>query len=155
MQSDQDKRDAQSDEWGPCAQGELGRLANRLKANQVRASRKRMYKATLVSTALFAGVILVVGSFWGRVGFQYGGISCKECYSHFAEYRDHLTEVKLLADANLAESMKTHLDKCWLCNNKFNKEYPGVLSARALAPKAPLLVALQPQFAIPSHQSLY
>lgn len=154
MQSDHEQLDRSSESWEPCAQGELGAMATRLVEAKHRASRKRMYKATVATTALFACVILVVGSLWGRVGFSHGGISCWECASHFAEYHDHLTEAKLMEDAEMAESMQAHLEGCWLCRRKFNSDYPGVFATTPQSLKRPQLIALLPQLSLQTGPSL-
>ncbi|MCG8448088.1 MAG: hypothetical protein MI725_00730 [Pirellulales bacterium] len=155
MQIDPNQHDPSSNDWDVCPTGELSQMAARLDAAQRRASRNRLYGGTLACTALFAVVVLSVGSFLNSDGVKHGGIGCRECMSNFAAYHDHLTEANLLADAKLIASMATHLEKCDLCRGEFNAAYPGVLVSNLSAVGRPLQVAMLPRFTAEIPLALY
>ena len=115
------------DDWDACSQGELTQMVTRLDAAKRRANRNRSYGSTLVCTALFAVVAFSVGSLLDSGGHLFGGIRCAECKSNFEAYHGHLTEASLIADAKLLASMETHLAKCAVCRDRFNRTYPGIL----------------------------
>jgi len=148
------------DPWEACAAGELTQMVRRLDASQRHARRKQVYTTALLSTGVFACVVLAVGSLVGPARNLYGGISCRYCRSHFAEYQPYVAGEGDLAgegvagrkadhDADFVGSMKTHLEKCTFCRAKFNAMYPdqriaGTVMTRPLA----VTIAVQPMFAI-------
>lgn len=140
--------------WEACPTGELTHMVQRLDAKQNRARRKQIYGTALLSSAVFAGIVLAVGSLMGPGGNGYGGIRCAECRDHFTDYQLHIAGEQMSNDAEFLLSMKTHLEKCTFCREKFNALYPDHRVANAAAMRPAITFALQPMFAI-GHQPTY
>ena len=133
-------------QWEACPAGELTQLVDRLDAAQRHARRKQVYGTALISTAVFAGVVLVLGSVVGSGRANYGGINCAYCRNHLAEYYPHLTGDVVLSDAQFVASMKTHLEKCTFCRAKFRSLYPDFELTGAFAGQPAIAFALLPRF---------
>lgn len=134
------------DAWDVCPAGELTQMVHRLDASQRRARSRQVYKTALLSTAVFACVVLALGSVVGFGGSQYGGINCDFCRGHLAEYYPHAAGELVHQDAAFVTSMKTHLEKCQLCRGKFNTMYPDFSTASTARPT--MKIAMQPMFAV-------
>jgi len=139
---------ADSGDWGDCPQGELSRMVRKLDASRARGRTKKLVQTSLLGTLLVAAGVVVGGSLLtsNRVA-GYGGISCAECKSHFAEYHAHVTGAELLEDLGLATSMAGHLADCQSCKSRFDANYPGVLHAG-------VSISVQPAIRNPLSQSL-
>jgi len=111
--------------WEVCPTGELTQMVHRLDASQRRARSKQVYGTALVSTGVFACVVLALGSFMGPSGNHYGDISCSTCRNHIPDYALHLTGELVLENVDLVASMKTHLEKCSFCRARYNALYPN------------------------------
>ena len=144
-------------DWSECPQGELSQMVRHLSASQARARNRKLVQTGVVSMVLVACGVVVVGSLTNRGGggsFTFGGITCAECASHFAEYHGYLTDSKEFGTPELVASMTTHLGSCPICQSRFNETYPGVLkTAFSVTPRTglhdllPLLaVSRQPAF---------
>ena len=151
MSSDQE----QFGDWNDCPQGELSRMVRKLDASQTRVRAKNLVRVGLLSMLLVAGGVVVGGSLLGPKSFTYGGITCAQCSSHFAEYKDHVTGVALLEDLGLVRSMATHLAHCPLCRPRFNEAYPGVLQDTASVSKWSLPRGALPLLAVYHRPALY
>jgi|GEM_PF-3047968 len=127
----------QEDLWEACPTGEISRMADRIEATQRHRRRKQVFGTALASTALFACVVLVVGSLWGPSNSFYGSLACSQCRSHFNEYQAHLAGQAPLPDADLVSSMQIHLEKCVLCQGRFNALYPGLLTTSGMPATRP------------------
>ena len=128
MPSEQEPHDF----WDECPPGELSRMVQRLENAQRRKRTRDLFGVAVLSMLLVSGGVILFGTLSSSntpQGYIYGGISCGECKSHFADYHDHLTGAALMADAKLSESMATHLADCGLCRSRFDRAYPGVLNA--------------------------
>ncbi len=143
------------DQWDACPGGELTQMVHRLDASQRRARSKQVFKTALVSTAVFACVVLAFGSVVGSVGPQYGGISCSYCRNHLAEYHPHVAGELVHQNAAFVASMKTHLEKCKLCRGKFNVMYPELSIAASTANRPAIEFVVRPMFAIGQRVALY
>jgi len=133
-----------TDPWEACPSGELGRMVQRLDTSQLRARRKQVFSTALLSTAVFACVVFVVGSMMDSNSTHYGGIACSYCCSHFDEYQPHVAGELVHEDAAFVTSMRVHLEKCSFCHDRFNATYPGLLSAGCAPSTRPVaLVALR------------
>ncbi len=147
-QRDGNRRDEQ---WDACPGGELMQMVHRLDASQRRARGMQVAKTALLSTAVFACVVLALGSFMGSGDLQLGGIHCDYCQGRLAEYYPHAAGELVHEDATFVTSMETHLENCEFCRGKFNAMYPELNTTGTPGNTATLrpLLALG-QFAIPS-----
>lgn len=143
------------DQWDTCSPGELTKLVHRLDARQRSARRKQVLNTALVSTCVFACVVLALGSFVNRGGTHYGGIACSVCRDHLTDYQLHLIGESTFDDAELLTSMKTHLEKCKFCRGKFNTLYPEQRISNSITKRRAILIALQPNFSVGQQLSLY
>ena len=143
------------DQWEACPTGELTQLVDRLDAAQRRARSRQVYGTALASTAVFAVVVLALGSFFEPSGSNYGGINCAYCRNHLPDYYPHLTGEVVLADAEFVASMKVHLEKCTFCRSKFRSLYPDFELTRTNATRPAIAVATLPQFSVGRSSVLY
>ncbi len=128
-------------DWNDCPQGELSQMVCKLEASQTRARSKKLVQTGLLGTLLVAAGVVVSGSLLTSNGTRgYGGISCAECKSHFAEYHAHQTGSELLEDLGLATSMAAHLAECQSCRSRFNENYPDVLQAEISISMRPTMI---------------
>ncbi len=131
------------DQWDACNPGELTNLVHRLDGRQRAAHRRQILNTALVSTIVFACVVLSLGSFLGKSG-HYGGIACSECREHIPAYQLHLIGQSKLEDEDLLASMKIHLQKCKMCRSEFNTLYPEQRITVSSTTRPVLVLALQP-----------
>ena len=122
--SNDGRGDDYEDQWDACPPGELSKMVHRLDASQYRARNQQVIKTALISSAVFACVVLALGSLAGPRGAQFGGINCDFCRSHMAEYQPHAAGEVVHQDTDFISSMKTHLEHCPICREKFNAMYP-------------------------------
>ena len=139
--------------WEECPAGELTQMVTRLDAAEQRRRSKQIYGTALISTVVFAGVVLAMGTFFDSGTTNYGGIDCAYCRNHLAEYFPHLNGDAVLEDAQFVASMKTHLEKCTFCRAKFRSLYPNFELSHRRATRPVLTVALLPQFAVGGRQN--
>ncbi len=118
-----------NDDWNDCPQGELSQMVRKLDAAQSLTRTKKLVQTGFLSMLLVAGGVVAGGVLFTSNSMTYGGISCTECQGHFAEYHGHMTGSELLEDLGLVKSMDAHLAICQYCHDRFNENYPGVLSA--------------------------
>ena len=128
MSRDRENSDLAPDEWEPC-QGEISILVRQLDKVERRRRIRQLASTATLSLVLFAVGAVLVGGFVLYREPQFGGIGCTECLSHAADYRDHLTGVKPMANLELAGKIKTHLEQCKCCGAKFRMAYPDVTLA--------------------------
>ena len=131
----------QGDHWEPCPPGELSRMVQRVGATADLQRRRQLYKTALLSTALFACVVLAVGSLMPSNN-HYGGIACSVCRGHIPEYVAHVENEKLMDDADLLASVKLHLEKCKFCQQWSEVRYPDLLSATLGTAGRPAMLAV-------------
>ncbi len=131
------------DQWDACSPGELTKLVHRLDYRQRAAHRKTVLNTALVSTIVFACVVLSLGSFLDQSS-HYGGIACSQCREHIPEYQLHLIGQSSFEDEDLLASMKIHLQKCKLCRTEFNTLYPEQRITVSSTTRPVLMLALQP-----------
>lgn len=143
------------DQWDACPTGELSQMVDRLDAVQRRARSKQIYGTALASTAVFAVVVLALGSFFEPSGSNYGGINCAYCRNHLPDYYPHLTGEVELDDAEFVASMKVHLEKCTFCRAKFRSLYPDFDLSRTSATRPAIVIATLPQFTMGRSSLLY
>ena len=136
------------DPWDACPAGELTQMVHRLDASQRRARSLQVGKTALLSTAVFACVVMVLGSFMGSSSLQFGGIDCETCQSDLAEYYLHAAGELVHEDAAFVTSMETHLEQCEFCREKFHAMYPE-LNMTGTATLRPLLTVAH-HISIPS-----
>jgi len=146
------ERDAH-EQWEACPQGELHNLVQRLDATQIQSRRRQMLSTAVVSSAVFACVVLALGSVMGPRSNGYGGIRCSECREHFTDYQLHVAGKQISQDADFLASMKTHLEKCTFCRGRFNAAYPDYSVNSAATTRPAITLALQPMFL--SHRHAY
>ena len=144
-QRDDHRRDEQ---WDACPAGELTQMVHRLDASQRRARGKQVAKTALLSTAVFACVVLALGSFMGSGDMQFGNINCDYCQSHLAEYYPHAAGESVHEDATFVTSMETHLENCEFCREKFSAMHPELNTTGNTTRLHPLLAV--GQLVIPS-----
>ncbi len=151
MASKQESDDLrQADLWEACASGELSQMVRRLDGTQIRARRKQVFSTALLSTAVFACLVFVVGIMTG----PYGGIRCSYCHSHMAEYYAHTTGKIVHEDSAFVGSMKIHLEKCAICRGKFGQMYPDMQAAgRSPVARPVTFEDLQPTFVAMAQRS--
>ena len=139
-----------TDDWTPCQPGELTRMVKRLDAVERRTRHRQLARTGLLSLLLFAVGIVLVGGLGVFQEPDFGGIRCSECLVHAEDYYRHLRGETLMADLAVAEQMKTHLQLCDRCRDKFYMMYPDVaISAigelRFQPPRPIFTVALVPR----------
>ncbi|MEM8945955.1 MAG: hypothetical protein AAGD11_12335 [Planctomycetota bacterium] len=148
--------DRNTEQWNACSGGELTKLVGRLDARQRSAQRKQVLGTALVSTGVFACVVLALGTFMdGGSSQQYGGIACSVCRQHLADYQLHLLGESKFEDGEMLASVKTHLEKCTFCRGKFNAMYPDQQIGSIGQSRQAMLIALQPAFAYKHATRLY
>lgn len=147
--------DRNLDDWDTCSPGELGKMVHRLDAQQRGVRRRQVLNTALVSTGVFACVVLSLGSFLGNDATHYGDIACSICKKHMSDYQLHLVGESSFEDETLLASMKVHLEKCKLCQSKFNTMFPEQRITLNTATKPVLMFALQPSLMVNSQAALY
>ena len=158
------KEKENSDSWEACPPGELSQMVHRVDARQRGARRKQVLKTAMMSTAVFACVVLALGLFAGPAGSNYGNISCSYCRDHMAEYAPHLSgelvsgvsgelvSGELLhEDANFVANMKVHLEKCPFCGDRFEYLYPGLNVASTPTARLGFAWATPPELTLDFH----
>lgn len=138
--------DRNPSDWEACSPGEFGKLVHRLDARQRSVRRRQVLSTALVSTVVFACAVLTLGSFLGDNPTHYGGIACSTCREHLSDYQLHLVGESTFEDEELLASMKIHLEKCSLCQSKFNGMFPEQRITASDATKPVLMFALQPSW---------
>ncbi len=116
--------------WDACPAGELTQMVHRLDASQRRTRSLQVGKTALLSTAVFACVVMVLGSFMGSSSLQFGGIDCETCQSRLAEYYPHAAGELVHEDVDFVASIETHLKECEFCREKFYAMYPALNTTR-------------------------
>ncbi len=143
-------------DWNDCPQGELSQMVRKLNVSQTRARSKKLVQTGLLGTLLVAAGVVVGGALFAPGNTAgYGGISCTECKSHFAEYHAHLTGSELLEDLGLATSMAAHLVECQSCRSRFHENYPGVLQAGISTSTQPAILNFLPLLAASRQPAFY
>lgn len=125
------QQQAENEAWGPCPEGELQGMAQRLRAADVRQSRMATVKTFGTSAAVVACLVVGVGLLTAGGSDGLGNISCLECYGAFDAYHVHVTADGPM-EASFASAMNEHLVNCPICRPKFEVRYPGVLEQTAL-----------------------
>ncbi len=138
----------QDDQWDVCSPGELTQMVHRLDASQHRQRTRQVFRTGVISTAVFACVVMALGSIVGFGGSNYGDISCAFCRGHLAEYRPHVAGELIHQDATFVASMETHLENCRFCRGKFNEMYPNLSTASTASTRPTFEFAMQPMFAL-------
>lgn len=96
--------DEHNEQWEACPSGQLTGMVRRLEASQRRAQRKQVFNTALLSTAVFAIVVLAAGTWMGPASTSYGGIRCSVCRANFDAYNTHLSSRQLvLGEGGLKE----------------------------------------------------
>ncbi len=134
----------QSDEWQQCPSGELTKMVHRLDASQRRSRNRQVLRTATMSTALFAGVVIALGSWMSARDASYGGISCSQCRDGMAEYHSSVAGEFKMADSAFATSMRTHLNQCTFCRSRFEALYPEPGTARTTLTRPKIMLALHP-----------
>jgi len=142
-------------DWNDCPQGELSRMVRRLDASKTSARNKKLVRTGMLSMLLVASGVVVSGSLLTPSSFTYGGITCAQCKSHFAEYNGYMTGSALLEDMGLVKSMATHLASCPICRPRFNEMYPGVLQDVASISTRPVVRNSFPLLAVSHRPAFY
>ena len=114
-------------------------MVGMLNASKARARTKKLVRTGLMIMLLVAGGVVVGESLLTQNNSRYGGISCAECKSHFAEYNGHVTGRELLENLDLVSSMAAHLASCQSCQFQFNENYPGLLQEVASVSALPTI----------------
>jgi len=130
-------------------------MVRRLNASKSRTRTKKLVQTGLLSMLLVASGVIVGGSLLTQNSFTYGGITCAECKSHFAEYNGHVTGSELLENLGLATSMAAHLADCRSCRSRFHKNYPGVLQDVASVSVLPAIRNAFPRLAALQQPAFY
>lgn len=146
--NDNNNDGSQIDHWEACSAGELTKMVHRLDARQRAVRRRQVLNTALVSTAVFACVVLGLGTFMNSGGSHAGGIACSVCREHLADYQLHLIGEQQFDDEQLLTSMKIHLEKCQFCRGRFNTAYPEQRIEVSTTTRRALLLAVQPGFAL-------
>ncbi|NOZ39092.1 MAG: hypothetical protein GXP24_02555 [Planctomycetes bacterium] len=139
----------QDNQWDVCPPGELTQMVHRLDASQRRQRTKQVLRTGLISTAVFAFVVMALGSIVGMGNSNYGGISCAFCRSHLAEYQPHVAGELIHQDDAFVASMKTHLENCTNCRGKFHAMYPDLSVSSVSTNWRTFGFAMQPMFGQP------
>lgn len=114
------------DDWQPCSTGDLSRLAARLNTLQSGARFRQLVGTGLLSMFLCALGVVALGGFVLYEAPSLGGISCRECQAHAAEFHDYLVGKNATMDADLVKHLKKHLKKCNGCRAKLQQAYPDL-----------------------------
>jgi len=144
-----------SDDWKDCPQGQLTQMVRKLDASRSLAQTKKLVQTGLLSMLLVAGVVVVGGGLFTSNAMTYGGITCTECQGHFAAYHGHMAGSELLEDLGLVKSMDMHLANCQYCQDRFNENYPGVLSASISISTLPVVLRPMPLLAVSRQSAFY
>ncbi len=122
----------ENDSWENCRGGELQSLGKSLRtAERTRMAGQVMKRSLLAATA---GILLAfsLSSLTDNLNPRSDGITCEACHARFAAYEQHLTNVYPMAKQE-ASDMATHLTECSYCQQLFEKDYPGLLSAAGIS----------------------
>jgi hypothetical protein len=112
-----------SNDWQPCASGQIGGMVQQLRAQQRAAAIRRMAVPTT------AVLLLVIAGFYfsqtqpGGMLFQPGGLTCGEVQEHLPTY------AKGQVSPELAGQLKEHLANCSEC-----RKMHDAMGARDVAP---------------------
>lgn len=129
-------------------------MVRQLDKGERRKRFRQLASTATLGLLLFAVGAVVVGGFAIYREPHFGGIGCTECLSHAADYRDHLTGVKPMADMELAGKIKTHLELCKCCGAKFKMAYPDV-SLAGLGMESPPLAYYRVAFSVAKNTPAY
>ncbi|MAT72400.1 MAG: hypothetical protein CMJ58_23090 [Planctomycetaceae bacterium] len=111
-----------ADEWSPCPEGELQKIAQRQTAVARRAARRRSTWGAAASVLVAVGVVVTAGLASGKAPAK---INCKGCHQRFTEFYETMTSGEpKIKDERIVEGMKRHLKKCGRCRAKFREKFP-------------------------------
>ncbi len=126
--SNMDKQE-KNDDWQACPPGAIAGVTDQL----VREHRSQQVRkvATWGGGVLAVVLVVVAAAQWfpSRDSVPaYGGITCEVCVAAMPDYQQHLVFDKPMTEPT-AVAMQQHLEDCHLCHAKFERRFPGVLSA--------------------------
>ncbi len=133
-----DGEDHRSGDWQACPRGRLRQFANEFHARDQRRNMARYGRAVAGCLVLLGATILVV---WGISDPNYGGLSCQRCRDQFEAYHLALQGQETEIDAEIAERVQTHLQRCKHCRSAYEAQYGRLAAAKQVHGTTGLVLA--------------